>query len=74
MKVRTSVALSRDVLDVIDRRAGGRGHRSAFIETAVRSFLAGHNARDRKDLQVLSRRAKRPNDEAQDVLAYQAIP
>jgi len=35
VKVKTSVALSRDVLVAIDRRAGGCGRRSAFIENAV---------------------------------------
>jgi metal-responsive CopG/Arc/MetJ family transcriptional regulator len=74
VKIKTSVALSRDVLVAIDRRAGGRGRRSAFIEKAVRSFLTSPASRDRKDLDVINRRAKRLNEEAEDVLAYQAIP
>jgi len=74
VKVKTSVALSRDVLVAIDRRSGGRGLRSAFIETAVRSFLASQPPRDRKDLGIINRCAKRLNEEAEDVLAYQAIP
>ena len=74
VKVKTSVALSRDVLAAIDRRAGGRGRRSALIESAVRSYLRGETAKDRHDLDIINRRAKRLNKEAEDVLGYQAIP
>jgi hypothetical protein len=58
----------------IDRQAGGRGHRSAFIESAVRSYLMVVSASDRKDLGIINRRAKRLNEEAEDVLSYQVLP
>jgi metal-responsive CopG/Arc/MetJ family transcriptional regulator len=74
MKVRTSVALSREVLDAIDRRAKGRGSRSALIENAVRSYLAPQPRADQRDLTLINRRAKRLNEEAEDVLSYQVVP
>lgn len=74
VKVKTSVALSRDVVTAIDRQTGGRGCRSAFIENAVRSYLTVLSASDRKDLVIINRRAKRLNEEAEDVLSYQVVP
>ncbi len=76
MKVKTSITLSRDILDAIDARAGrGRG-RSEFIETALRAFLdrARRDERNARDMEILNRRAGRLNREAADVLAYQVIP
>jgi hypothetical protein len=58
----------------IDRQTGGRGRRSAFIENAVRSYLTILPAGDRKDLGIINRLAKRLNEEAEDVLSYQAVP
>ena len=76
MKVKTSITLSRDLLDAIDARARrGRG-RSKFIETAVRAFLdrTRRDERDVKDVEILNRRARQLNREAADVLGYQVIP
>jgi len=76
MKVKTSITLSRDLLDAIDARARrGRG-RSEFIETAVRAFLdrTRRDERDVKDVEILNRRARQLNREAADVLGYQVIP
>jgi metal-responsive CopG/Arc/MetJ family transcriptional regulator len=74
VKVKTSVALSREVVTAIDRQAGGRGRRSAFIEKAVRSYLTVVSGRHREDLGIINRRAKRLNQEAEDVLSYQVLP
>jgi Arc/MetJ-type ribon-helix-helix transcriptional regulator len=76
MKVKTSITLSRDILDAIDARAGRGRSRSEFIEAALRVFLdqARRGERDAKDLDILNRRAKRLNREATDVLGYQVIP
>lgn len=74
MKVKTSITLSRDLLDAIDARA--RRGRSEFIETAVRAFLdrTRRDERDVKDVEILHRRARQLNREAADVLGYQVIP
>jgi Arc/MetJ-type ribon-helix-helix transcriptional regulator len=53
MKVKTSVSLSQELLDAIDRRCGSPGRRSAFIERAAWEVLRAEdrerlNARDRE--------------------------
>jgi metal-responsive CopG/Arc/MetJ family transcriptional regulator len=73
MKEKTSITLSREVLDQVDRLAGDES-RSAFIERVLRGYLqervrAATNARD---LKRLNRAADRLNAEVTDVLEYQA--
>jgi len=75
MKEKISITLSREVLAGIDRLAGSKHSRSAFIERILRRFLrdkarAEANARD---LERINRAAERLNQEAADVLQYQAI-
>jgi metal-responsive CopG/Arc/MetJ family transcriptional regulator len=76
MKVKTSIALSREVLETIDRRSGPGKSRSQFVEEAVRSYVAqlARNEADSRDLEILNRRAEHLNREAGDVLDYQVIP
>ena len=76
MKVKTSITLSRDVLDAVDARAGRGRSRSEFIEAALRAFLdqARRHERNASDIDILNRRAGRLNREAADVLGYQVIP
>ncbi len=76
MKVKTSITLSRDLLDEVDARAGRSRSRSEFIEAALRAFLdqARRAERNGNDLDILNRRAERLNREAADVLGYQVIP
>ena len=76
MKEKTSITLSRDVLERIDRLAGSKYSRSAVIEKAVRSCL---KERERAfiyahDLEILNRAADRLNAEAEETLEYQADP
>ena len=40
----------------------------------MRSYLTVLSASDRKDLVIINRRAKRLNEEAEDVLSYQVVP
>lgn len=76
MKVKTSITLSRDILQAIDARAGRGRSRSEFIEAALRAFLdqARRGERNARDIDILNRRAGRLNREAADVLGYQVIP
>jgi metal-responsive CopG/Arc/MetJ family transcriptional regulator len=74
MKEKTSITLSSDILASIDRLAGSRLSRSAYIERVLRRYL-----RDRarasvsaKDLTRINSAAERLNSEAADVLEYQA--
>ena len=73
MKVKTSVTLSEDLLEAIDRRAGQFKNRSDLIEAAVRAYIAQmvRDEQNARDLAIINREADRLNEEAADVLAYQ---
>ena len=75
MKVKTSITLSEELLEAVDRRA--RQHkktRSDFIEVAVGAFIAQamRNEQNARDLEIINRRADFLNQEASEVLEYQA--
>ncbi|MCU1269679.1 MAG: hypothetical protein JWN74_973 [Acidobacteriaceae bacterium] len=74
MKEKTSITLSRDVLNGIDRLAGSKSSRSALIEHVLRLYLRQQErARiDAHDLAILNRAADRLNAEVEDVLKDQA--
>jgi metal-responsive CopG/Arc/MetJ family transcriptional regulator len=74
MKEKTSVTLSTDVLAGIDRHAGSRMSRSAFIEQVLQRYLAAaERARsDGRDLELLNKSADKLNAEMEDILDYQA--
>jgi len=76
MKIKTSVTLSEDLLDAIDKRVADFKNRSDFIEAAIRAFLAQRirEERNEKDREILDRHADRLNQEAEDVLAFQVSP
>lgn len=76
MKVKTSITLSQDLLEAVDKRAGSFKNRSAFIEEALRAYIAQARREEQnaKDLFIINRRAERLNQEAAEVLAYQVIP
>jgi metal-responsive CopG/Arc/MetJ family transcriptional regulator len=73
MKSKTSITLSSDVLQEIDKYAMNSGNRSAFIEKAVWCYLVSlkKGMRDKTDLEILNNNAHRLNKEAEDVLTYQ---
>jgi metal-responsive CopG/Arc/MetJ family transcriptional regulator len=76
VKVKTSLTLSPEILDAIDRRTSGRMSRSEFVERAVSALIArlAKQEQDVRDLEILNRRAADLNREAADVLDYQVIP
>ncbi len=57
----------------IDRKAREYGSRSEFLEIAARRMLArmAKDEQERRDLEIINRRAKKLNGEAADVLDYQ---
>jgi metal-responsive CopG/Arc/MetJ family transcriptional regulator len=75
MKEKTSITLSGDVLAAIDRIAGSKQSRSAFIERVLREFLRqrARAAVQARDLDRLNAAAQRLNAEAADVMQYQAL-
>jgi metal-responsive CopG/Arc/MetJ family transcriptional regulator len=74
MKQKTSITLSSTVLARIDRLAGSRYSRSAFIERVLRRYLLEREraAVQARDLERLNHAADQLNAEAADVLEYQA--
>ena len=73
VRVKTSVTLPDDLLLRIDR---AEPNRSAFFEKAARKYLydIDRARRDRGDAAILEKSADRLNEEAADVLEYQALP
>ena len=73
MKTKTSVTLDGGVLHGIDEHASEYRSRSEFIEAAVEHFIrhVDRKEAERRDLDILNRRADALNEEAEDVLAYQ---
>lgn len=74
MKEKTSITLSKEILAGIDRNAGSRQSRSAFIEAVLAEHLRARARaeRDARDLEIINCNAERLNREALDVLEYQA--
>lgn len=73
MKRKTSITLPADLLVAMDRVDSNR---SALLERAARAYLRRleKTRREAKDVQLINARARRLNQEAQDVLEYQGLP
>ncbi|PYX08289.1 MAG: hypothetical protein DMG88_11155 [Acidobacteria bacterium] len=74
MKQKTSVTLSRDVLESVDKLAGSKHSRSAVIERVLRLFLRerARTQAQARDLDRLNHAAEQLNAEAADVMQYQS--
>jgi len=74
MKAKTSITLSKDLLARVDRLAGSKQSRSAFIERVLRKYLQDRRRTSiqARDLELLNQAADRLNREADEVLEYQA--
>lgn len=74
MKEKTSITLSSDVLADIDRSAGSKVSRSAFIEMVLREYFKEkvREALNARDVELINQHADYLNREALDVLRYQA--
>lgn len=75
MKEKTSITLSSGVLAKVDRAAGTRSSRSAFIEMVLLEYFEERARRlaHARDLERINAAAERLNREALDVLEYQAM-
>jgi metal-responsive CopG/Arc/MetJ family transcriptional regulator len=73
MKEKTSITLSSDVLAGLDRLAGAKSSRSAFIESILREYMRERERKmlEARDLERLNKAADSLNSEAADVLEYQ---
>jgi len=74
MKQKTSITLSSDVLKEVDRSAGSKASRSAFIENVLREYFKAkvREAINARDAELINAHADYLNREMEDVLRYQA--
>ncbi|HXY24344.1 MAG TPA: hypothetical protein VEI73_06815 [Candidatus Acidoferrum sp.] len=74
MKQKISITLSSEILTTIDRLSGSKQSRSAFVERVIRRYLRDRTraALHARDVERINRAADRLNQEASDVLEYQA--
>ena len=74
MKEKTSITLSKDVLQQLDRLAGSKASRSSLIERILRRYLGDRRraALHARDLSRINASADGLNAEAEDVLDYQS--
>jgi len=75
MKEKISITLSKEVLASIDRMAGSKQSRSAFIEAVLAQYLRRRKRAEieARDLELINQAADELNPEVEDVLRYQAI-
>jgi hypothetical protein len=73
VRVKTSVTLPKQLLGRLDRLDKNR---SAILERVAVAYLARleRDARDRKDIEIIERNAKRLNRQAMVTLKYQRMP
>ena len=77
MKIKTSITLSEGLVREMDSLLSAPDtptNRSAFLEAALKQYvdLLRRRIRDSRDAEILDRKASQFNDEANDVLSYQA--
>ena len=73
MKIKTSITLSDNILNEIDKILNNSGNRSIFIENAVKYYLQKKkkDKRNKKDLEIINNNSDLLNEEAEDVLSFQ---
>lgn len=67
MKVKTSVTLSKELMDTIDTKSSGHKSRSDFIENAVWKYISyvSREGQNKRDLEIINKNAVFLNDEAE---------
>lgn len=74
MKAKTSLTLSEDLVKSLDKLAGAKVSRSAFVENILREFV-DRRATARRDAQAvaaINRHAAELNAEMNDTLSFQS--
>jgi metal-responsive CopG/Arc/MetJ family transcriptional regulator len=74
MKSKTSLTLSEDLVASIDKLAGRKVSRSAYIEQILREFVnrRAQARKDAREVAAINRHAAQLNAEMSDALTYQA--
>jgi metal-responsive CopG/Arc/MetJ family transcriptional regulator len=75
MKVKTSITLSKEILDLIEKNIEKTENRSRFIENAIRYYMKHYqqSIRDAKDLSIINENYQKLNKEAEEVLDFQDV-
>ncbi len=73
MKVKTSISISSDILEKVQELTSS-GTRSDFIERALWYYLdiLQKDTRNKRDLDIINEAAAGLNNEANDILGFQA--
>ena len=73
MKIKTSIAVDKTLLEKAAKLSRRYRNRSELMEAALRAYVARvtRRAKRDKDLEIINRRADDLNREARDVLDYQ---
>ena len=74
MKTKTSLTLSEDLVASIDKLAGPKISRSAYIEQILREFVKrrAQARKEARDVAAINRHASQLNVEMIDALSFQA--
>ena len=74
MKAKTSLTLSEDLVKTLDKLAGAKVSRSAFIENILREFVDRRAAarRDAQAVAAINKHAAQLNAEMNDTLSFQS--
>ena len=74
MKAKTSLTLSEDLLAMIDKLAGPKVSRSAYIEQILREFVDRRTQarKEAREVAAINRHAAQLNIEMTDALSFQA--
>ena len=74
MKAKTSLTLSEDLVKTLDKLAGTKVSRSAFIENILREFVDRRAAarRDAQAVAAINKHAAQLNAEMSDTLSFQS--
>jgi hypothetical protein len=69
MKIKTSLTISEDLLETLDRMAGPGLSLSAFVEEILRDYVEGRaqERREAREIAAINRRAAKLNAEMQDI-------
>jgi metal-responsive CopG/Arc/MetJ family transcriptional regulator len=74
MKLKTSLTLSEDLVEKLDRLAGPNESRSSFVERILRDFVKGRAQarREAREVAAINRHAAQLDAEMKDALSFQA--
>lgn len=74
MKQKTSITLSSDIIAEVDRDAGSKASRSAFIESVLREYFRTkvRNAINERDLKLINEHVDYLSRESRELNDYEA--